>query len=79
VPPESHFARILVASDYHMSDQDEARSVAGEAVAEFVDILKQENAPLDNMMPRWWMACDYQPECSKDGLAFELRGRGVRC
>jgi hypothetical protein len=31
------------------------------------------------MMPRWWMACDYQPLArSADGLAFELRGRGVK-
>ena len=31
-------------------------------------------------MPRWWMACDYEPlGRSDDGLAFELKGRGVKC
>jgi len=80
VPPESHFARILVASDYHMKrigmklDPSPVKQLPS-----FVDILKQENTPLDNMMPRWWMACDYQPlGRSEDGLAFELRGRGVK-
>jgi len=80
VPPESHFARILVASDYHMKrigmklDPSPVKQVPS-----FVDILKQENTPLDNMMPRWWMACDYQPlGRSADGLAYELRGRGVK-
>src|SRR5262249_31571984 len=33
----------------------------------------------DNMMPRWWLACDYDPIAkSEDGLAFEIRGRGVK-
>jgi len=80
VPPESHFARILVASDYHMKrigmklDPSPVKQVPS-----FVDILKQDNVPLDNMMPRWWMACDYQPLArSEDGLAYELRGRGVK-
>ena len=80
VPPESHFARILVASDYHMKrigmklDPSPVKQLPS-----FVDILKQDNVPLDNMMPRWWMACDYQPLArSEDGLAFELRGRGVK-
>ena len=31
------------------------------------------------MMPRWWLACDYEPLArSEDGLAWELRGNGVQ-
>ena len=30
--------------------------------------------------PRWWMACNYEPVAkSEDGLAWELRGQGVKC
>lgn len=30
--------------------------------------------------PRWWMACHYEPLAkSEDGLAWELRGQGVKC
>jgi hypothetical protein len=31
------------------------------------------------MMPRWWLACNYEPMAkSEDGLAWELRGPGVK-
>jgi hypothetical protein len=31
------------------------------------------------MMPRWWLACNYEPLAkSEDGLAWELRGPGVK-
>src|SRR4029453_19321280 len=34
----------------------------------------------EKLRPRWWLACDYEPlGRSEDGLAFELRGRGVKC
>jgi len=45
----------------------------------FIDMLKGGNVALDNMMPRWWMECDYEPIArSSDGLGFEIRGRGVK-
>ena len=32
------------------------------------------------MMPRWWLAPKYEPlRRDNDGLAWELRGQGVRC
>jgi hypothetical protein len=31
------------------------------------------------MMPRWWLACNYEPLAkSPDGLAWEIRGPGVK-
>jgi hypothetical protein len=31
------------------------------------------------MMPRWWLACDYQPLLrSEDGLTWQLQGTGVK-
>jgi hypothetical protein len=81
VPADSHLARVLVSSDYHMKRI--AMKLEPSPIRElpsFIDMLKHDNAPLDNMMPRWWMACDYEPlGRSEDGLAFELRGRGVKC
>ncbi len=46
----------------------------------FLDMLAGSRAKLTNMMPRWWLACDYEPLArSEDGLAWELRGQGVQC
>jgi hypothetical protein len=43
-------------------------------------MLQQKKAATKNMMPRWWLACNYEPLAkSPDGLAWELRGQGVKC
>jgi hypothetical protein len=77
VSDTSRFARILAAADYKMKRigmKLEPSPVKG--LASFVDLAP---ARLDNMMPRWWMACNYEPlGRSEDGLAWELRGTGVK-
>lgn len=77
VQDTSRFARILVAADYKMKRigmKLEPSPVKG--VSSFVDLAP---ARLDNMMPRWWMACNYEPlGRSEDGLAWELKGTGVK-
>jgi hypothetical protein len=80
VPDDSRFARMLVASDYKMKRiamKLEQSPVKG--LPSFVDMMKSSNAELTNMMPRWWMECNYEP-CAKseDGLAWEIRGPGVK-
>lgn len=80
VPVTSHLARILVASDYHMKrlgmDLDPS-PVKG--FPSFIDMLKRDTSG-EHPTPRWWLECDYEPlGRSEDGLAFELRGRGVKC
>jgi len=79
VPDTSRFARMLVASDYHMKRiamKLDASPIAG--LPSFIDMLKTKGQ-LDNMMPRWWMACNYEPIAkSPDGLAWEIRGPGVK-
>jgi hypothetical protein len=79
VPDTSRLARILVASDYHMKRiamKLDASPVPG--LPSFIDMLKGAGQ-LNNMMPRWWMACDYQPIAkTEDGLAWEIRGPGVK-
>ena len=80
IPADSHFARVLVAADYHMKriamhlDKSPV-----EGLPSFLNMQAQSRGKLTNMMPRWWMACDYQPlSKTDDGLAWELRGPGVQ-
>jgi hypothetical protein len=79
VPETSYFANVLVASDVRMKriamKLDES-PVAG--LPSFLDLMKK-GGKLSNMMPRWWLACNYEPLAkSEDGLAWELRGPGVK-
>jgi hypothetical protein len=80
VPETSRFARMLTASDYKMKRI--AMHLEDSPVPElpsFLDMMKKGGAKLGNMMPRWWMACNYEPLArSEDGLAWELRGPGVK-
>lgn len=80
VPETSHFARVLVAADYRMKRiamQLEASPL--ESLPSFLQMMAKSRVKITNMMPRWWLACDYEPLArSEDGLAWELRGQGVR-
>ena len=80
IPDTSHFARVLVASDYRMKRyamELDKSPVPG--LPSFVGLLKSKKGALNNMLPRWWLACNYEPLAkSQDGLAFELRGPGVK-
>lgn len=77
VPETSRFARTLVASDYKMKRI--AMNLDPSPVKGLVSYLEILKSPPKNMMPRWWMACDYEPLAkSEDGLAWELRGKGVK-
>lgn len=81
VPADSHLARVLVAADYRMKriamhlDPSPVKSLPS-----FLQMQQQKKAVSDNMMPRWWLACNYEPLAkAEDGLAWELRGPGVKC
>lgn len=80
VPDTSRFARMLAASDYKMKRI--AMHLEESPLAElpsFLTMMQKGGAKLGNMMPRWWMACNYEPlGKSEDGLAWELRGPGVK-
>ena len=80
VPDTSRLARVLVAADYRMKryamELDKA-PVAG--MPSYLSMLKAKKAVSTNALPRWWMACNYEPLLkSADGLAWELRGPGVK-
>ncbi|MEC9094544.1 MAG: DUF1598 domain-containing protein [Planctomycetota bacterium] len=81
IPENSHFARVLVAADYKM------KSIAMNLTQSDVDglvsfpvMLKKKGAnPRGQTMPRWWMACNYEPLAkSQDGLTWKVRGQGVK-
>lgn len=81
VPADSHLARVLVAADYRMKriamhlDPSPVKELPS-----FLDMQRQKKSISENMMPRWWLACNYEPIAkSEDGLAWELRGAGVKC
>jgi hypothetical protein len=80
VPETSRFARTLVGSDFQMKRiamKLTASPVKG--LPSYLDLVKQNPSKITNMMPRWWLACNYEPlGKSADGLAWELRGPGVK-
>ena len=80
VPANSHFARVMVASDFRMKRYAmnlEEAPISG--MPSFIDMLKTKRARVANAMPRWWLACNYESiGRSEDGLAWQLNGPGVK-
>ncbi len=81
VPANSRFARMLVAADYKMKRLGmnlEESPVRG--MPSYIDMIKAKGERPTSLTPRWWLACNYEPLArSEDGLAWELRGQGVKC
>jgi hypothetical protein len=80
VPASSHFARSLVAADFRMKRIAmgmEPSQVAG--LPSYLETLNTR-AVKANLLPRWWLAADYEPLArDAEGLAWEIRGQGVKC
>jgi hypothetical protein len=80
IPDTSRMARTLVGSDFQMKRiamKLTASPVKG--LPSYLDIVKKDNSRVTNLMPRWWLACNYEPlGKSADGLAWEIRGPGVK-
>jgi hypothetical protein len=81
VPETSHFARAMVAADFRMKRlamDFEAAPVKG--MPSFLAMMNSTGHGMSNMMQRWWLAPNYEPLAkTADGLAWELRGPGVKC
>jgi len=80
VPDDSHFARVMVAADYKMKrlamniDETPVRGMPS-----FLHMIRTATNIRPDVNPRWWLACDYEPLArSVDGLAWEIRGQGVK-
>ena len=80
VPASSHFARSLVAADFRMKRLAmgfEPSNVEG--LPSYVDSLNARKVS-KSLLPRWWLAPNYEPLArDAEGLAWEIRGQGVKC
>jgi hypothetical protein len=80
IPGSTNFARVMVAADYRMKRLAmgfEPAPVHG--LPNYMQMLSGSKTGMSNMLPRWWLAPQYQPVLkSADGLAWELRGAGVK-
>ncbi len=78
VPANTHFARVMVAADFHMKRL--AMGVVKSPVSglpSFVELLARSTAPLPT--PRWWLTCNYEAiQRSEDGSVWRLHGPGVK-
>lgn len=80
VPADTHFAQVLVAADYRMKRLAMGFEKAPvDGLPSFMSLAASGKRGLSNMMPRWWMAPNYEPVLKDaEGLAYELRGQGVK-
>ena len=80
VEPTTHFARVLVAADYRMKRLAmDFESAPVSDLPSFLDLMKSGRGAVTNMMPRWWLTTNYEPLLKdEEGLAWELRGPGVK-
>ncbi len=80
VPATSHFARTMVAADFRMKRLAmNFQPAPVDNMPSFLHLMKS-NGGSKNTMPRWWLAPNYEPMArDADGLAWELRGPGVKC
>ena len=80
VPADSHFARVLVAADYHMKRLAmHLDPTPLPQTPSFLTLLQKRGQLPGTATPRWWLACNYEPlACSEDRLSWELRGPGVK-
>ncbi len=80
VPATSHFARVLVAADYRMKrigmDLDPS-PVHG--LTSYMQLIGAGPQGVNSLLPRWWLEPRYEAIVrDEDGLAWELRGAGVK-
>ncbi|HEV3004660.1 MAG TPA: DUF1598 domain-containing protein, partial [Pirellulales bacterium] len=80
VPDNSHYAAVLLAADYRMKRiamAFEKSPVNG--LPSYLSMPKGNAGAFQNVLPRWWLASDYEPLLTDaEGLAWELRGQGVK-
>ncbi len=78
VPDTCHIARVMVAADFRMKRI--AMNFERSPVPDLPSYLQMVKGRPGNAMPRWWLAPDYEPlRTGANGLAWELRGQGVKC
>jgi hypothetical protein len=77
VPGTSRFAQVLVSADYRMKRI--AMKFDPSPVKGLPSYLDMANPASASQTPRWWLAAHYDPLLKDpEGLAWELRGQGVK-
>ncbi len=81
IPASSHFARVMVAADFRMKQMAmNFMSAPVDNMPSFMQLIGSSRRQAKNLTPRWWLATNYEPLArDADGLAWQLRGQGVRC
>ena len=78
VPPDTHFAQVMVEADYRMKLIGTGLERPPVRMVSFID-KAQPGALSRNALVRWYFVPDYQcVRRSGDGLAMELVGDGVK-
>lgn len=78
VPPETHFAHVLVEADYRMKLIGIGLETPPVQMASFVQMVNPSQVAR-NALFRWFFVPDYQcVRVSEDGLAMKLEGDGVK-
>ena len=80
VPGDSHFAQVMVSADYRMKrlgmDLDPSPVKGLRSYLE----MAPAGPRVPMRSPRWWLTASYEPLAKDaDGLAWEVRGPGVKC
>lgn len=80
LPDTSHFARVMVAADYRMKRVSMGLEPAPvSSLPSFIDMTKASGQGMRNMLPRWWLAPNYEPLLrDEEGLSWQLRGGSVK-
>jgi hypothetical protein len=80
VPGSSRLARTLVSADYQMKRLAMNLTDAPvKGMPSYMEMLAKSGGPISEAMPRFWLSCSYDPLAkSQDGLAWQLRGAGVK-
>lgn len=80
IDPTSHAAHILVKADYHMKRVGMGLEPGVLGVQDVLTLMAGASDPTTpSTLIRWWFTLDYEAvETSKDQLAFELSGPGVK-
>jgi len=81
VPTNSYFARVMVAADFRMKRiAMDFEPAPIEGMPSYLQLIANSRSSSKNMLPRWWLEPNYEPLLTDGkGLAWEIRGKGVKC
>jgi hypothetical protein len=80
VPQDSRFASVLAAADFQMKRYAMNLAPAPiDGLPGFLDLIRSRGSTPKDLMPRWWLAVDYEPpECSSDRLVWTMGRSNMR-